>query len=77
MFLVRVDPEKRMDRWYAISAQPTLFAPCCIVLRWGSRHTAYQRARFVEVADPVAADRLIAALVARKTRRGYTATHAR
>ena len=34
--LVRIEPEKKMDRWYSVTVQPTLLDPCAVICAWGA-----------------------------------------
>lgn len=71
MRLIRVDPEKRMDRWYAVFAILTLFGEPAVLCLWGSRRTAYQRGRLIPCASMEEARERAAAIARRKRRRGY------
>jgi len=35
LYLERIDPSRKMARFYAISVQPTLFGEVSLVRRWG------------------------------------------
>lgn len=35
VYLCRVDPERNMSRFYALSLQPTLFGEVALVREWG------------------------------------------
>ena len=69
--MVRVDPEKRVDRWYAVSVQPTLFDEYAVVCLWGSRRTSYQRKKIFARNSLEQACDLAGAIIARKIMRGY------
>lgn len=69
--LIRLDPEKGMNRWYLVTVQPTLFDPVAVVCAWGSRVTAYQRLRCLPMPDREQAERRAREIVERKIRRGY------
>jgi len=71
MRLVRVDPEKRMDRWYAVFVFRDLFGTWAVACLWGSRRTAYQRQRLIPCATEAEARALAEQIVRRKMRRGY------
>ena len=45
--LIRVDPEKRMDRWYSVGVQPALFESYAVICLWENRRTCYQRERVI------------------------------
>jgi predicted DNA-binding WGR domain protein len=69
--LIRVDPDRHMDRRYSVAVQPTLLEPVAVVCVWGSRRSSYQRVRTLPAASIPEAEALAAKLVARKCRRGY------
>lgn len=73
MWLIRVDPEKRMDRWYAVFAILDLFGEPAVLCMWGSRRTAYQRHRLIPCASTAEARERAAAIARRKLRKGYRA----
>lgn len=68
--LRRIEPSKRMARFYAVTVLPTLFGGWAVVRRWGRINTDGRRAEtWFEDLSPalVCADRHTAA----KRRRGY------
>jgi len=69
--LVRIEPEKNMNRWYSVSIQPTLLDPWAVVCAWGRWHTGYQRVRVLSAESPEAAEEMAAEVVAQKLHRGY------
>ena len=69
--LVHVDPEKHMDRWYAVNVQSTLFDRYAVVCLWGSRRTGYQRKKAIPVATLEQARDLALKIVGGKIKRGY------
>lgn len=69
--LVHVDPEKHMDRWYAVTVQPTLFDRYAVVCLWGSRRTGYQRKKAISVDTLEQAQILAHKIVSQKTKKGY------
>ncbi len=71
ILLVRVDPEKNANRWYAVAVQSTLLDGCAVVCLWGSRRTGYQRQRVISMPSEQEAKALAEQIVARKLRRGY------
>lgn len=71
MLLVRIDHEKRMDRWYAVFATMTLFGEPAVLCMWGSRRTAYQRHRLIPCRSPQEARELAERILRRKQGRGY------
>ena len=69
--MTRVDPTLRMNRWYAVNVQSSLFDECAVMLTWGSRANSYQRARMLVVESEQVGTELAAQWVTRKLRRGY------
>ncbi len=69
--LIRIDPERHMNRWYLVTIQPTLFDAYTVICAWGNRNTGYQRMQFIQVATPELGQTLAEKLVRRKMRRGY------
>jgi predicted DNA-binding WGR domain protein len=74
MILVRIQPEKRCDRWYSVTVQRTLFDPVAVVCAWGSRRSCYQRLRVVPAASYAEAEGVVGRIVEEKKRRGYCAS---
>lgn len=70
-FLIRVDPVQRMNRWYSVSVQPTLFDQAAVVLAWGSRRTRYVRVRVIPAPSLDEAHQLAEKIVRRKLKKGY------
>lgn len=75
MELIRVDPEKRMNRRYAVFVLHTLFGEPAVFCLWGSRQNAYQRHRLIVCPSLEAAQALASAILRRKRRRGYLPAH--
>ena len=71
MRLIRVDPFRRMDRWYAVLTLRDLFGVLAVACFWGSRRTAYQRHRLIPCATEAEARALAERIVRAKIRRGY------
>lgn len=69
--LTRVDPERRMDRWYSVTVQPTLLDPVAVVCAWGSRRSRYQQLRALPAASLEEACAAAERIVRGKVRRGY------
>jgi predicted DNA-binding WGR domain protein len=71
-FLERIDHSQRVNRWYAVGVQATLFDQVAVVRFWGSRANKSQRvlvrAFDNETQAREIADRLIRAKVKRKYR---------
>lgn len=70
--LIRVEPEKNVNRWYSGRVQPTIFDSMAVVCAWGRRHTSYQRVRILPAESPEIAQKMAAKLVSQKIRRGYS-----
>lgn len=66
--MIRVEPGERINRWYSVSVQGTLFDPVAVVCSWGNRRTSHQRRRVLQVDAPESATELAAAIVAQKIR---------
>lgn len=73
IFLVRVEPEKNVNRWYNVVVQPTLLDPWAVICAWGRRDSSYQRVRVLPVESLLAAETLANKVVAQKLSRGYSA----
>ena len=71
VLLTHIDPTLHMNRWYAVSVQPSLFDACAVVLMWGNRANDYQQMRMLAAETDEAAVALAARWVARKVKRGY------
>ena len=69
--LIRVDPEQRMNRWYRVHVQATLFDEFAVVCVWGSRETAFQQMRAIPAESLAEAQELAARIVTEKIARGY------
>ena len=69
--LIRIDPERRMDRRYSVAVQPTLLDLVAVVCVWGSRRGGYQRARAYPVPTTAEGRKLAEKIVRTKVRRGY------
>lgn len=71
----RVEPEERMDRWYLVTVQATLFEPVAVVVAWGSRETTYQQLRVLPAESEEEARALAESIVMQKLKRGYMLIH--
>jgi predicted DNA-binding WGR domain protein len=69
--LVRIEPEKNMNRWYSVCVQRTLLDPVAVVCAWGNRRTNYLRTRVLPAGSLEEATELADDIVNRKIRRGY------
>ena len=71
IYLIRVEPEQNLNRWYAVGVQPTLFDDCAVICAWGRRGTDYARWRIIPAVSLQQARHQAEQIVARKIRRGY------
>ena len=69
--LIRHDPAKNVNRWYAVGVQATLFFPHAVLCGWGRRGSAYTRWRIIPAENRAQADELAAWIVAAKKKKGY------
>ena len=69
--LLRQDAARNMARYYHLELRPDLFGGVVLNRRWG-RIGANGQSKLEWFADPAAAQEASAALLARKTKRGYT-----
>ena len=69
--LIRVDPDKHMNRRYSVFIQATLLEPAAVVCVWGSRRSSYQRLQVHPASTQEEARQLGKKIVQRKIRRGY------
>jgi predicted DNA-binding WGR domain protein len=70
--LYRIDPAQNMARFYTLVIERDLFAPCCVVTKWGriGRPDQVRRAAYPDEARAMAA---LEKVRASKERRGYIA----
>ena len=68
--LCRVDPKRRMNRFYRLALQPNLFGGCTLVREWG-RIGSGGRLRHDEFASEGQAISALIAMSQTKTQRGY------
>lgn len=70
--LRRIEPHRRMWRYYALALQPTLFGGVDVIRRWGRLGTQGGGQVLVEsFADQDAARIALETWTAKKRRRGY------
>jgi predicted DNA-binding WGR domain protein len=74
IILVRYDPAKNVNRWYAVGVQPTLFCQHAVLCGWGRRGTAYARWRILPAENRKQAEELASEIVAKKRKKGYQDT---
>ena len=72
IILHRIDPEKRMYRWYSVHVQLTLFDPWTVICAWGSLHTDFSQQRAIPCGNQKQAELLASQIVDRKLRCGYS-----
>jgi predicted DNA-binding WGR domain protein len=70
IILHRIEPERHMRRFYALSLQPDLFGTVSVVREWG-RIGQPGTVRHVVFADETAARAALALRMSRKIKRGY------
>ena len=69
--LIRIDPDKHMDRRYSVAVQPTLLEPVAVVCLWGSRRSSYQRLQVHQANSWEEASAAAEKIIQEKIRRGY------
>ena len=70
--LRRIEPHRRMWRYYALAVQPTLFGGVDVIRRWGRIGTQGRGQELAErFADQAAAEAALETWKAKKRRRGY------
>ncbi len=69
--LVRHDPDKNINRWYAVGIQPTLFCHHAVLCGWGRRGSAYARWRILPAENRTQAGEMAQAILAAKMKKGY------
>jgi predicted DNA-binding WGR domain protein len=70
LILYRIDPEKRMHRFYRLAMQPDLFGQWCVTREWG-RIGSSSRIRSAPYPTPQEAKTAFERCRKAKTRRGY------
>jgi predicted DNA-binding WGR domain protein len=68
--LRRIEPQRNMRRFYALSLQPDLFGTVSVVKEWG-RIGQPGTVRYVICSDETAARAALALRMSRKIKRGY------
>jgi predicted DNA-binding WGR domain protein len=69
--LIRHDPSKNVNRWYAVGVQPTLFCQQAVVCGWGRRGSAYARWRILPAENHAQAVDMANAILTTKMKKGY------
>ncbi|MBC2808215.1 WGR domain-containing protein (plasmid) [Rhizobium ruizarguesonis] len=70
LYIERIDPDKNMARFYALSIEPSLFGETSLVRSWGRIGSRGQQKIHVFDSEAKAVD-LLLALLRRKRSRGY------
>jgi len=71
IILIRHNPAKNVNRWYAVGIQPTLFCQHAVLCGWGRRGSAYARWRILPAEDHTQACEMAKAILAAKMKKGY------
>lgn len=69
--LIKIDPPKRMYRWYAVGIQETLIYGIAVIYGWGSIKSSFQQWRTVEVQSLDVAEQIVAGILQARIRKGY------
>jgi predicted DNA-binding WGR domain protein len=69
--LIRHDPAKNVNRWYAVGIQSTLFCQHAVLCGWGRRGSAYARWRILPAEDRSQASEMANAILAAKRKKDY------
>jgi hypothetical protein len=60
-----------MYRWHSVGIQGTLVDGIAVIYGWGSLKSAFQQWRTVSVGSQKEAEKIVARMLATKTRKGY------
>jgi predicted DNA-binding WGR domain protein len=69
---IKIDPQKHMQRWYAVGIQSTLLEGLAVIYGWGSLRSSYQQWKRKLVGSQVEAEAIFNQMVASRLARGYT-----
>jgi predicted DNA-binding WGR domain protein len=69
--LIRYDPAKNINRWYAVGIQPTLFCQHAVLCGWGRRGSAFARWRILPAESRAQTGEMAEAIVEAKKKKGY------
>jgi hypothetical protein len=69
--LIKVNPEKRMYRWYAVGIQKTLIDGIAVIYGWGSLKSTFQHWRTVRVNSEKEGEMIVKHILATRIKRGY------
>jgi len=74
IILIRHDPAKNVNRWYAVGVQSTLFCQHAVLCGWGRRGSAYARWRILPAENRGQAGKMAKAILVGKKKKGYQVT---
>jgi predicted DNA-binding WGR domain protein len=69
--LVKIDPQKRMYRWYAIGIQNTLIDGIAVIYGWGSLKSTFQQWRTIRVRSQKEAVMIVKRIFEKRLKNGY------
>lgn len=69
--LIKINPEKRMYRWYAVGIQDTLVDGIAVIYGWGSLKSTFQHWRTIRVGSQKEAEMIAQRILEKRQRRGY------
>jgi hypothetical protein len=69
--LVKINPNKKMYRWYAIGIQKTLVDGIAVIYGWGSLKSTFQQWRALQVGSKKEAEMIVQRMVLIRQKRGY------
>lgn len=69
--LIKIDPEKRMYRWYAVGIQNTLIDGIAVIYGWGSLKSTFQHWRTIHVGSQKEAEMIAQRILEIRQRKGY------
>lgn len=69
--LIKVNPEKRMYRWYAVGIQNTLIDGMAVIYGWGSLKSTFQHWRTVRVNSEKEAEMIVKHILTTRLKKGY------
>ena len=71
IILTRSEPEENLERWYAVTTQPTLLNEHAVTCFWGRRYGSYQQQQTFPAETQEEAQKLAQKKIAEKIKRGY------
>ena len=69
--LVKIDPKKKMYRWYAIGIQNTLVDGFAVIYGWGSLKSSFQQWRTISVNSQKEAEMVFIRMLKTRLKKGY------